>query len=90
MVIGAPTYDYDPVYPRGRAYYYRGSSSGLESSASWVITGDRWINEVGKSVSTAGDVNGDGYADLIIGMPAVGSSGSRVEIYHGGSSGPSP
>jgi len=88
VVIGGPFYDYDPLYSRGRAYFYRGSSSGLESSASWYIEGYHLHGEVGFSVSTAGDVNGDGYADLLIGIRNHGFHGV-AEVYFGSSSGPS-
>ena len=46
----------------------------------------------GYSVSAAGDVNGDGFADIIVGSPAYFDLGSltlggRVDIYHGSASG---
>ena len=40
----------------------------------------------GRSVSTAGDVNGDGYADVIVGAwanDAGGSDAGRAYIYFG-------
>ena len=41
----------------------------------------------GTSISSAGDVNGDGYSDLIIGASlndAAGASAGRAYIYYGG------
>ena len=39
----------------------------------------------GKSVSTAGDVNGDGYADVIVGAYVYSGSIGRAYIFFGGS-----
>ena len=46
---------------------YLGSSSGLATTAAWTGEGDQEFAEFGVSVGTAGDVNGDGYSDVIIG-----------------------
>ena len=42
---------------------------------------------LGFSVSTAGDVNGDGFADVIVGAPlndAGGANAGRAYVYFGG------
>ncbi|HMS34471.1 MAG TPA: integrin alpha [Ignavibacteria bacterium] len=52
------------------------------------FTGYAASDQFGFSVSSAGDVNGDGYSDLIIGAPfndAGGSNAGRAYIYFGGS-----
>jgi hypothetical protein len=38
----------------------------------------------GRTVSDAGDFNGDGYADVIVGMPTYTSELGRVFLYYGG------
>jgi hypothetical protein len=43
----------------------------------------------GASVATAGDVNGDGYADVVIGAPESGGTG-RAYVFHGSAGGLSP
>jgi len=58
-----------PDHPGGgRAFVYLGSAAGLETTPVWTADGS-W-----QSVCTAGDVNGDGYSDLVLGKPLFGSS----------------
>ena len=71
----------------GRAYVYYGSSSGLSSTIGWTGSGSSPVGEYGHSVCTAGDVNGDGYADIIIGAPTENLESGRVYIYYGSGSG---
>ena len=72
----------------GRAYIYFGGSS-MNNTADVILTGAAANDAFGSSVSTAGDVNGDGYSDVIIGAPyndAGGIDAGRAYIYFGGSS----
>jgi hypothetical protein len=68
IVVGAPLYDNGQTN-EGRAYVYQGSSSGLATSPARILESNQAGAQFGASVSTAGDVNGDGYADLIVGAP---------------------
>ncbi len=88
VLVGAPWFD-DVLVDRGRAYLYLGSSSGLESSPAWTAVGERPRATLGWSVATAGDVNGDGYSDVIIGAPSAYATGrvGRAYVYLGSSSG---
>ncbi|MEO1210418.1 MAG: hypothetical protein AAFX78_12820 [Cyanobacteria bacterium J06638_20] len=47
----------------------------LDGGNGFVINGIDWLDFSGRSVSGAGDVNGDGFADLIIGAYGFGSVG---------------
>ncbi|HTB58463.1 MAG TPA: FG-GAP-like repeat-containing protein [Polyangia bacterium] len=72
----------------GRAYLYLGGAAGLASSPSTTLTGPDGANGLfGVSVASAGDVNGDGYADVIIGAYAVGSETGRAYLYLGSAAG---
>ncbi|MEW5986174.1 MAG: FG-GAP-like repeat-containing protein [Chloroflexota bacterium] len=85
VIIGASGYDTSQG-DAGKAYVYHGSASGLGSSAQWITEGDNADAEYGRSVSTAGDVNGDGYADVIVGAPfynALPTTGGRAYVYYG-------
>ncbi len=69
----------------GRAYVYYGSAAGLSSSPAVVFTGAAAYAELGHSVDGAGDVNGDGYGDVIVSVPDMGSG--QVQLYFGGETG---
>ncbi|HMQ69983.1 MAG TPA: integrin alpha, partial [Ignavibacteria bacterium] len=75
---------------QGRVYVYNGSSSGLSGSPSWNKTGQQDNAHFGSSVSTAGDINGDGFSDIIVGSDNFNSGQSgegKVFVYYGTSSG---
>lgn len=83
VVIGAKNYGGNT----GKAYLYLGSSSGLSSTASWTATGSSSGDLLGASVITAGDTDGDGYSDVLVGAPGFSSSTGRAYLYKGGASG---
>jgi hypothetical protein len=92
VIVGAQHYD-DGVSDVGRVYVYLGSPGGLSSAPAWTITGTQANAELGSAVASAGDVNGDGYSDVIVGADlydgAFGNEG-KAEIYLGSASGLSP
>jgi hypothetical protein len=90
VIVGADWYD-SVNSNVGKAYLYLGSASGLATSSAWNSTGDDQTNSnYGCSIASAGDVNGDGYDDVIVGASdfttANGLEG-KVYLYHGGRSG---
>jgi len=50
----------------------------------FIITGDGNSEGLGFSVRTAGDLNGDGYSDMIIGAPSRNSQQGTAYILYGG------
>jgi hypothetical protein len=66
VIVGAPDYTGD-IAEEGAAFVFHGSASGLEITPAWVIEGDQGSCSFGSNVRTAGDVNGDGFADVIVG-----------------------
>ena len=83
IIIGAWGYN----NMQGRAYVYLGGASGLNTTPVITLTGENVGDGLGYSVGTAGDVNGDGYADVGIGAPRYGGFNGRAYIYLGNTSG---
>jgi hypothetical protein len=74
LVVGAPNYD-DGEPQEGFAFVFHGSPDGLDAAPAWSVDGDQRGAAFGFAVSTAGDVNGDGYGDVIVGAPTYNSGG---------------
>jgi hypothetical protein len=75
-------------YLAGRAYLYLGGAS-MDNIADVVFTGEAGVDYFGYSVSTAGDVNHDGFSDVIVGAYSNDAGGfdvGRAYIYFGGTS----
>ena len=92
IIIGARTYVSGDLY-EGRAWVYHGSASGLGASAAWIVDGNQADAYLGDSVGTAGDVNGDGYDDVIVGASWYDNSlddEGRALVYYGSAGGLSP
>ncbi|KAF0243162.1 MAG: FG-GAP repeat-containing [Planctomycetota bacterium] len=60
----------------GRVFVFFGSRHGLSSSPGWEASGPVNLAQLGYSAACAGDVNGDGYADIIAGAPGYSNAGS--------------
>jgi cell division septation protein DedD len=89
VIVGEDEYD-NSQENEGRAHVYYGSAAGLSMTAGWTAEGNQAGAQFGYSVGTAGDVNGDGYADVIVGEPCydgVQTDEGRVFVYHGSAAG---
>ncbi len=90
VLIGAERFD-DAQADEGAAFLYLGSPSGLSSQPAWSATGGQINAAFGAAVASAGDVNRDGFADILIGAPGFsnGQPGEgRAFLYLGSVSGP--
>ncbi len=66
----------------GKAYIYFGGNP-LDSTADLILQDSRVFFRYGSSVCSAGDVNNDGYDDVIIAAPDGMDASGRVFIYFG-------
>jgi hypothetical protein len=66
VIIGHPGWS-SPDSKEGRAYVYYGSSTGLAATYTWTFENNHENSELGATVAGAGDVNGDGYGDVLVG-----------------------
>jgi hypothetical protein len=95
LIVGAHLADWNSRADAGRTYvvFGKGSTTAIDLSAiangsgGFVINGQGATDKTGFSVASAGDVNGDGLADLITGAdysdPTAGSNAGRTYVVFG-------
>lgn len=84
VIIGAPEASNGQA-GEGLAHVHYGSAAGIGATPDLILEGNVAGARFGASVATAGDVNGDGYADVIVGAPLSGNG--RAYVYHGSGGG---
>jgi len=89
LIVGA----FSDLSQVGSVYVYLGSASGISASSQPIMLPgpDGQSSNFGETVASAGDLNGDGYADVLVGALGVGGGvplgTGRAHIYFGGPSG---
>ena len=93
LAVGAPAADLGQR-DEGAVFVFDGGPYGPSSSPVLTVEGNQPRANLGSSVAPAGDVDGDGYADLLVGVPGwdqppMGEPG-RVQLHLGGADGLDP
>src|SRR6185295_15217227 len=68
VIIGANRYDNGEAN-EGQVFVFHGGPNGLSATPAWTSQGNQSGADFGASVG-AGDFNGDGYDDVIVGAPS--------------------
>jgi len=93
LVLADPGYS-DSLAEQGAVEWYRGTPHGLTTEPAWHTVGTVTGERRGWSVDAGGDLDGDGYADVVtsdcLRRDDRGRAFGHVRIYHGGPSGPGP
>lgn len=66
LLVGA-TYSDESALNAGAAYLFLGSPAGLETAPAWTMLGSEENLGLGGCLRPAGDVDGDGHADVLVG-----------------------
>ncbi|MCK4257236.1 FG-GAP repeat protein, partial [candidate division WOR-3 bacterium] len=89
IIVSAPRHNFGGNTEAGAAYIFFGGSS-MDSIFDVKMGGEAEEDNFGYSASCAGDVNGDGYDDVIVGSPRYNFGGNTgagaAYIFLGGSS----
>ena len=96
LFAGAFGYDSAGQTDAGRVLGFYGTSTGLPLNADWSVEGPDDVYSTGAfgTVASAGDVNADGYIDLIVSNTSYASSSAtqnqsegKIWLYYGSASG---
>ncbi|MBN2393250.1 MAG: FG-GAP repeat protein [Anaerolineae bacterium] len=68
ILVGAPGYNISGTLDAGAVFVFYGATDGISTTYT-AIYGDQSDARYGHAVSSAGDVNGDGCDDIIVGAP---------------------
>ena len=86
VAIGSPQYT-GPEVREGRVDVFFGSATGLGVESGWSVDANVAYSALGWSIG-AGDLNGDGFSDLIVGAPGIwDATETRVDVYFGSEAG---
>ncbi|XP_023240622.1 integrin alpha-9-like [Centruroides sculpturatus] len=85
LLVGAPLYSYPSGGDEGKVYVYISNGKGLDETQ--ALTGSKkFYGRFGTAIANAGDLNQDGFLDVVIGAPYEEERGA-VYIYHGNNMG---
>ncbi|RPI49580.1 MAG: hypothetical protein EHM56_12155, partial [Chloroflexi bacterium] len=75
----------DLVYREGVVSLFPGGPGGLADTPTWHAGGGKQSARFGAALCAAGDLNGDGYGDLVVGAPeyhnGISTAGAAMVFY---------
>ena len=80
VLIAMPNYENSGFADEGGVFVYYGSDSGISQSPNWSARGNATWAHLGFGAGPAGDVNGDGYDDIIAGANSPTQNGCVTEV----------
>lgn len=95
LLVGAKWHS-DQAENEGGAFLFYGGADGIEAAPGWARFGGQANAALGAAVAGAGDVNDDGYGDVLLGAPRYDlgdpawADAGAVYLYAGGATGPAP
>ena len=69
VIVGAPDWDGPGGTNAGKAFVFQGNPNGLNLVPNWTVELATVSGFLGATVASAGDVNGDGFGDVLVGAP---------------------
>ena len=91
VIVGAPEYS-NGLTDEGAVYVFYGSASGLSTAPDWQAESNSNGAQMGYSVASAGDIDNDGFDDVIAGAPYYDNgqiNEGALYVYYGSETGPS-
>lgn len=88
LAVGAPNAGPGGDEPEGRVYVFHGTPAGFGATPDVTLSlPGADTRFAGSAIAAAGDVNGDGYGDLVVGDRVADDDDGRAWVYHGGPAG---
>jgi hypothetical protein len=87
LIVGEPDYSSGKTSQLGRAYIFHNSGSGTFTSPARTLTGLFASDQLGWDVAGVGDVDNDGYDDVLIGIYGDSSYSGGAQLFLGSASG---